>query len=277
MVAQQAPIAPAAFSRRAISMHLCDLAKCRPDSDAGHIALVRLHAWWRCCGPYHRGRHQGGVEMLLRVAASPRRCTALRPVARAADTARIHRRIPKTSEVGWLLPTYDFFIRVVVYSSGCGCIFVLAAPRRPARRGRSSMTIVVIGAGAVGAATAWYLAKARPSRRRGRAPAGGRARDQLGQWLRHPCGQRGRALVADWHAAEDHRLARRGECAAAAALWRDPENVAVGARFCLRLQPREVQAERPRQSRPRAPCRCARCTRSAPRPASPMTGPPRAS
>ena len=105
---------------------------------------------------------------------------------------------------------------------------------------------------------------------RSRAPGRGRHGDELGQWRRHPC-ERGRALVAAWHAgarssAGSARRTRR--CSCATARFRICGAGVSTSRATARpsgsgRMPRPISIWR---------CiRCARCRRSAPRPASRMT------
>ena len=150
----------------------------------------------------------------------------------------------------------------------------LHRPRRARRgeRGRPSFSAPAPSA----TASAWYLLKAGHRRRGRRAPGRGRDRDQLGQWRRDPR-QRGRALVAARHAAQDPRLARQGECASPAALRRHSAHVALGARLRRQLHARAVPRQYAGQSDRWRCIRCGRCRRSGPRRALPMIAPPTAS
>ena len=85
-----------------------------------------------------------------------------------------------------------------------------------------------------------------------RAAAGGGARDELGQWRRHPC-ERGRALVAARHAAQDPRAGsarRMRRCCCATA----PSRICGAGGSTSRATARpNVSRQCPRQSRSGAP------------------------
>ena len=109
------------------------------------------------------------------------------------------------------------------------------------------MAVVVLGAGAVGDRHGLVSQQGR-ARGDGRRAAGrSGARDELGQWRRHPR-ERGRALVAARNAAEDPEVARPGERAAAPALRRDSAHVALGSRLRAELHAGEVRRQFARQS-----------------------------
>ena len=134
------------------------------------------------------------------------------------------------------------------------------------------MTTIVLGAGAVGTATAWYLMKAGHDVVVARAPGRSRHGDELGQWRRHPC-ERGRALVAARHAEQDPangwaRRTRRCSCATARS-----RICGAGVSTSRATARRSGSGRMPRPISIWRCIRCARCRRSAPRPASLMTAP----
>ena len=98
--------------------------------------------------------------------------------------------------------------------------------RRAGQRGAGMKTSFSAPASS-GTATAYFLAKQGREVEVVERQSGAALETSFGQWRRHPR-QRGRALVAAGHAAQDPAVARQGECAAAGALRRHPAYVALG-------------------------------------------------